>query len=130
MRRNPPVAAPSACTARPLTEKINFPLKPASPVLCGLSVIHDVLSVKKPPTREGRTSIGKSAPGRTRTCGQALRRRLLYPLSYGGRMVASVAWSPRRVVRDLAGDKDRAPIALTPLLHLRGTMWRFGEANR
>lgn len=25
------------------------------------------------------------APGRTRTCGQALRRRLLYPLSYGGR---------------------------------------------
>lgn len=24
------------------------------------------------------------APGRTRTCGQPLRRRLLYPLSYGG----------------------------------------------
>ena len=27
----------------------------------------------------------RGAPGRTRTCGQALRRRLLYPLSYGGR---------------------------------------------
>ena len=25
-----------------------------------------------------------SAPGRTRTCDQPLRRRLLYPLSYGG----------------------------------------------
>jgi len=26
---------------------------------------------------------GKSAPGRTRTCDQVLRRHLLYPLSYG-----------------------------------------------
>ena len=30
---------------------------------------------------------GVSAPGRTRTCGQVLRRHLLYPLSYGGRAV-------------------------------------------
>lgn len=37
---------------------------------------------------------GRSAPGRTRTCGQVLRRHLLYPLSYGGRKVAVVAWSP------------------------------------
>ncbi|HET6359216.1 hypothetical protein [Streptomyces sp.] len=36
-----------------MTEKINFPLKPASPVLCGLSVIHDVLSVKKAPHEGG-----------------------------------------------------------------------------
>lgn len=36
----------------------------------------------------GLDQCGKSAPGRTRTCGQALRRRLLYPLSYGGRCVA------------------------------------------
>jgi site-specific DNA recombinase len=41
------------------------------------------------------------APGRTRTCGQALRRRLLYPLSYGGRSsswlgtVPPVVTSPR-----------------------------------
>ncbi|CUM41120.1 hypothetical protein BN2537_11205 [Streptomyces venezuelae] len=27
-------------------------------------------------------------------------------------------------------DKDRAPIALARVLHLRGTMWRFGEAER
>jgi hypothetical protein len=26
--------------------------------------------------------------------------------------------------------KDRAPIPLARLLHLRGTMWRFGEAER
>jgi hypothetical protein len=28
--------------------------------------------------------IELGAPGRTRTCGQVLRRHLLYPLSYGG----------------------------------------------
>lgn len=52
------------------------------------------------------------APGRTRTCGQALRRRLLYPLSYGG----------------LVRVKDKAPRSLTPSPRLRGSMWRFGEA--
>ena len=45
------------------------------------------LTSKNALPREGR---GLCAPGRTRTCGQALRRRLLYPLSYGGRM-----WWPR-----------------------------------
>jgi hypothetical protein len=34
------------------------------------------------PTEGGRTSEG-SAPGRNRTCDLALRRRALYPLSYG-----------------------------------------------
>src|SRR5207249_3222039 len=39
----------------------------------------------RPATQRVRTdAVG--APGRTRTCGQALRRRLLYPLSYGGRV--------------------------------------------
>jgi site-specific DNA recombinase len=33
------------------------------------------------------------APGRTRTCGQALRRRLLYPLSYGG-LCGGLSWCP------------------------------------
>jgi len=35
-----------------------------------------------------------------------------------------------RRIRDLAGDKDRAPCASPRLLHLRGTLWRFGEAVR
>lgn len=34
------------------------------------------------------------APGRTRTCGQALRRRLLYPLSYGGLVGWLRTWCP------------------------------------
>lgn len=42
----------------------------------------------------GPCTARRSAPGRTRTCGQVLRRHLLYPLSYGGRVVASVTWSP------------------------------------
>jgi len=33
----------------------------------------------------------KSAPGRDRTCDQPLRRRLLYPLSYGGNAQVSLA---------------------------------------
>ena len=70
------------------------------------------------------------APGRTRTCGQVLRRHLLYPLSYGGRVVASAAWSPGPGWSATCRNKDRAPIASFRLLHLRGTMWRFGEANR
>lgn len=39
------------------------------------------------PRADNVTPTGRvlCAPGRTRTCGQALRRRLLYPLSYGGR---------------------------------------------
>jgi hypothetical protein len=31
----------------------------------------------------GSTTVKVSAPGRIRTCGPALRRRVLYPLSYG-----------------------------------------------
>ncbi|GHE61989.1 hypothetical protein GCM10018785_33750 [Streptomyces longispororuber] len=31
-------------------------------------------------------------------------------------------------VRDLAGDKDRAPASVSLVLHLRAAMWRFGEA--
>ena len=42
------------------------------------------LRQRRPPWRGGRTLTG-GAPGRTRTCGQVLRRHLLYPLSYGGR---------------------------------------------
>ena len=72
---------------------------------------------------------GKGAPGRTRTCGQALRRRLLYPLSYGGRVWWPLSWVPGcGPFRDVAGDKDRAPTTLSLLLRLRGSMWRFGEA--
>lgn len=68
-------------------------------------------------------------PGRTRTCGQALRRRLLYPLSYGGRVCGLGRGVPGcGPVRDVAGDKDRAPGSLSLLLHLRGSMWRFSEA--
>lgn len=37
---------------------------------------------------------GSGAPGRTRTCGQALRRRLLYPLSYGGLVWWPRSWCP------------------------------------
>lgn len=40
--------------------------------------------------------VAGGAPGRTRTCGQALRRRLLYPLSYGGRCGGLSSWCPRR----------------------------------
>ncbi|CCB74512.1 protein of unknown function [Streptantibioticus cattleyicolor NRRL 8057 = DSM 46488] len=82
------------------------------------------------------------APGRTRTCGQVLRRHLLYPLSYGGRAGAAGALRTRclrfrpsgpwywraRWFRDLAGVKDRALRTSYRLLHLRDTMWRFGEA--
>jgi hypothetical protein len=32
------------------------------------------------------------------------------------------------LIRDVAGDKDRAPGSLSLLLRLRGSMWRFGEA--
>lgn len=49
----------------------------------------DVLMGTKKPHRRLRWRGWVSAPGRTRTCGQALRRRLLYPLSYGGRLVAA-----------------------------------------
>jgi hypothetical protein len=31
-------------------------------------------------------------------------------------------------IRDLAGDKDRAPGSLSLALRLRGSMWRFSEA--
>lgn len=80
---------------------------------------------KRPP--EGGRRL--CAPGRTRTCGQALRRRLLYPLSYGGRVWWPLSWVPGcGPVRDVAGDKDRAPASLSLLLRLRGSMWRFGEA--
>ncbi|GAB2954170.1 hypothetical protein GCM10023080_011220 [Streptomyces pseudoechinosporeus] len=76
-----------------------------------------------------RRTDAVGAPGRTRTCGQALRRRLLYPLSYGGQVWWPVALMPGcGRIRDLAGDKDRAPLPWSPVLRLRGSMWRFGEA--
>lgn len=84
------------------------------------------LTSKKTLPKEG---LSRSAPGRTRTCGQVLRRHLLYPLSYGGRVVA--VWPGAPCGWGVAcRDKDRAPITLARLLHLRGTMWRFGEAER
>ena len=84
--------------------------------------------MKRPPART-TWSEGVCAPGRTRTCGQALRRRLLYPLSYGGRVWWPLSWVPGcGPVRDVAGDKDRAPSTLSLLLRLRDVMWRFSEA--
>ena len=84
--------------------------------------------MKRPPART-TWSEGVCAPGRTRTCGQALRRRLLYPLSYGGRVWWPLSWVPGcGPFRDVAGDKDRAPTTLSLLLRLRGSMWRFSEA--
>lgn len=41
---------------------------------------------KSPPQGRAGHRTGDGAPGRTRTCGQVLRRHLLYPLSYGGRV--------------------------------------------
>lgn len=38
--------------------------------------------------------VAGCAPGRTRTCGQALRRRLLYPLSYGAGCGGLSSWCP------------------------------------
>jgi len=32
------------------------------------------------------------------------------------------------VIRDIAGDKDRAPASMSLMLLLRGLMWRFSEA--
>ena len=43
-------------------------------------------------------------------------------------MVASYVLPGCGLIRHAAGDKDRAPGSLSWLLHLRGTMWRFGEA--
>lgn len=43
-------------------------------------------------------------------------------------MVASVLVPGCGLIRDVAGDKDRAPKSLSLLLRLRGSMWRFGEA--
>ena len=37
------------------------------------------------------TGTSHSTPGRDRTCDQPLRRRLLYPLSYGGNAQVSVS---------------------------------------
>jgi hypothetical protein len=71
---------------------------------------------ESPPTRTGGGLAGGGAPGRTRTCGQVLRRHLLYPLSYGGRKVT------------VGRVKDRGPAALSRLPHPRATLWRFGEA--
>ena len=44
------------------------------------------------------------APGRIRTCGQLLRRQLLYPLSYG-RLVWLQRESTGRAVADVTGLK-------------------------
>lgn len=43
-------------------------------------------------------------------------------------MVASYVLPGCGLIRDVAGDKDRAPGSLSRLLRLRGSMWRFGEA--
>lgn len=43
-------------------------------------------------------------------------------------MVASVVVPGCGLIRDGAGDKDRAPGSMSLLLRLRGSMWRFGEA--
>jgi hypothetical protein len=43
-------------------------------------------------------------------------------------VVACVVVPGCGAIRDLAGDKDRAPEPLSLLLRLRGSMWRFGEA--
>lgn len=69
-----------------------------------------------------------SAPGRTRTCGQVLRRHLLYPLSYGGRVVAGglepgVGWSVA-----LPGAVDHGPGTRIGLLV--ACPWCFTSATR
>jgi hypothetical protein len=43
-------------------------------------------------------------------------------------VVACVVVPGCGLIRDVAGDKDRAPRSLSLLLRLRGSMWRFGEA--
>jgi hypothetical protein len=43
-------------------------------------------------------------------------------------VVASVVVPGCGPIRDVAGDKDRAPASLPLLLRLRGSMWRFSEA--
>jgi hypothetical protein len=43
-------------------------------------------------------------------------------------VVASVVVAGHGPIRDVAGDKDRAPGSLPEMLRLRGSMWRFGEA--
>lgn len=64
-----------------------------------MATVRPLTSKNAPPVRAG--AAGRDgAPGRTRTCGQVLRRHLLYPLSYGG------GWA---VARDLLGF---LPIAL------------------
>ena len=46
------------------------------------------------------------APGRTRTCDQSLRRRLLYPLSYGGQRPGADYRAAPRVARVRSGDRS------------------------
>jgi hypothetical protein len=55
-----------------------------------------------------RSTAFVCAPGRTRTCGQALRRRLLYPLSYGGR-TRSRRWASPLVT--MARSRIGVPVA-------------------
>lgn len=43
-------------------------------------------------------------------------------------MVASFVVPGCGLIRDVAGDKDRAPGSMSLMLPLRGSMWRFGEA--
>lgn len=42
--------------------------------------------------------------------------------------MASVVVPGCGLIRDVAGDKDRAPDSWSLLLRLRGSMWRFSEA--
>ena len=49
---------------------------------------------------------GRGAPGRNRTCDLALRRRALYPLSYGRGENRSVASAPAEVSAAELGGKD------------------------
>ncbi len=67
--------------------------------------LQSALELVLPPLREqqvgGRsTNERRSTPGRTRTCDRPLRRRLLYPLSYGGSASECIAPQLASRVRD------------------------------
>src|SRR5450830_2123307 len=63
--------------------------------------------------RRWRTFVGKSAPGRNRTCDLALRRRALYPLSYG-RLQLSLVIELARALRRVGAHQRQGERSSTP----------------
>src|SRR5437868_6268842 len=83
-----------------------------------------------------RTQVGYGAPGRTRTCGLPLRRRLLYPLSYGRPAPGATLMGPSAhpVVTKIVGIASRPDLAGLGIFHdirqavslCKGDRLRFG----